>query len=137
MEVRAMGTYDVDMVSFENGIECGDESLTVQSDAVDADINVLVRRFGLTGTMPVLDRLPIQADFVQALDFRSALDALREAEASFMELPADVRRRFAHDPGEFVAFCSDPANLPELRKMGLAVPEEVVAAPVAPEAPSA
>ena len=39
-----------------------------------------------------------------------------------MTMPADVRARFNNDPALFVDFCSDEANLDEMRKLGLAVP---------------
>lgn len=63
-------------------------------------------------------------------DYRTVRDAINRADASFMALPAIVRKRFGNDAAMFVDFCSDPANLPELRKMGLAKPE--VEKPVKP-----
>lgn len=124
MELRSGFNYDRDEASLESGLFCQDKSLTLQSQAQDADINLIVKRFGVTGMLPNIERLPIEADFVDIFDYRSAVDAVREAERLFMEVPADIRKRFNHDPGEFVRFCSDPANLPELRKLGLAKPEE-------------
>lgn len=124
--VRKPFDYDSDDVSLANSLECLDESLTVQDHAEDADINVLVKRFGLTGEMPVLDRIPIQEDFVQATDFHSAMLALKEAENSFMELPADLRQRFDHDPGKFVEFCSKSENRDELVKLGLISKQEPI-----------
>lgn len=46
---------------------------------------------------------------------------------SFMTLPASVRERFANDPGEFLKFAEDPANLDEMVDMGLATyPESAI-----------
>lgn len=109
----------------KSAITCEDESLTVQSQAEEADINTIVRRFGITGHMPVGVRVPSYGDFEVVDDYRSALHALREAEESFAKMPADVRSRFDNDPGRFVEFCSDVDNLAEMRKLGLAVPEVV------------
>lgn len=120
---RAPGKYDTDIVSEETGLQCLDDTLTVQSDKDQCDINILVKQFGLTGTMPMLERLPITQDFVSNLDYKDALNALRDADAAFMELPADLRKRFEHDPGQFVQFCSDPANMDEIIKLGLAPPK--------------
>lgn len=117
--------YDRDLASEESGLECKDESLTNQSMAEDADINVMVRRFGLTGTMPQGLIPPTYGDFVGITDFRSALHAIKDAEERFMQMPAEVRRRFDNDPQEFVAFASDSGNVDELVKMGLAVKREV------------
>lgn len=121
VEVRNAFNYDSDKVSDQTGLKCMDDSMTSQADAEDTDINVLVKRFGLTGEMPVLNRLPISADFVPTMDYHSALNQLQEADDIFMELPAEVRKRFDHDPGAFVNFCSDEKNREELVKMGLVV----------------
>lgn len=123
--IRGAYSYDTDFASNESAISCLDESYTLQSEAEEADINTIVRRFGLTGQVPENVPRPTITDFVDVFDFQSAQNALIAAEKSFMEMPAAVRRRFSNDPHEFVAFCSDERNLPEMRKMGLAVPEKV------------
>lgn len=123
--------YDADMVSEETGLDCKDESLTDQSGKEDADINTIVRRFGVTGLVPEAARPLFFADFDDVFDFQSAQNAIAEANQAFMALPADVRSRFANNPQKFVEFCSEQsadgslANLAELRKMGLAPPEKV------------
>lgn len=136
-EVRQPGKYDVDKVSEDNGLRCEDPSLTVQSEKEDADINTIVRRFGLTGQLPQGLRPPSFEDFTEVFDFRSAVEAIGAAEEAFMALPAEVRARFDNSPQEFVAFCSEEkdgklANVAEMRKMGLAVPEVVPAPPPEP-----
>lgn len=127
--VRAPFAYDSDSISENTGLFCDDPSLTVQDQAEEADINTLVKRFGLTGEIPILERVPINADFVGLTDFKSAMDSIREAELAFGSLPADIRKKFNHDPGEFVAFCSDEKNRDEMVKMGF------VEKPVDPAAP--
>lgn len=112
--------YDVEEASVVSGLSCSDKSLTLQSQKDDADINVIVKRFGIDGKIPQSLRLPTYQDFEGIFDFRSAMDAVNSAEKSFMEIPARVRGQFNNDPQEFVAFCSDPANLPKLRELGLA-----------------
>lgn len=99
------------------------ESMAIQSEKENCDINVIVRRFGVTGSVPLPRKLPTYGDFSQIMDFRTALDAVREAEQAFEELPADIRDRFRNDPQRFVEFCSDEKNLNELRELGLARPE--------------
>ena len=49
------------------------ESMTVQSMAEDADINVLMKRFGVTGQMPQSVRIPEYGDFTGVRDFASAM----------------------------------------------------------------
>lgn len=117
-------------VSIATGLKCLDKSLTLQSQAVDADINVIMKRFGVSGVLPQVALPPTYGDFGSVMEYRDALDLIREADRSFAKMPADVRRRFNNDAAEFVEFCDNPDNLPEMRKLGLAVPEPVVAAVV-------
>lgn len=142
---RSGYNYDRDAVSLETGIISVGESLTVQSDAEDADINTIVRRFGLTGQLPSNVRAPLSMDFTEIFDFQSAMNAVRAAEEAFAEMPWEVRKRFDNNPHEFVEFCTELspdgtklANLEEMRKLGLAVPEAPVvkkeeAAPAPPK----
>jgi len=108
---------------------------TVQSSKDEADINTIVERFGVTGQLPQNVRTPLSGDFTEAVDFRTALDAVIEAQRSFDAMPAGVRKRFGNDPAEFVDFSTARddkgvlVNLVEMRKLGLAVPEEVVIVP--------
>lgn len=95
------------------------DSLTVQADARDADINVIVDRYVRTGHIPALSRVPSYGDFDGISDYRTALHAVRAAEEQFMALPAKVRSRFENDPAAFVDFCEDPANRVELADLGL------------------
>lgn len=119
---RSALNYCRDSNSVAAGIRFDDPSRTVQSDAADADINVLVRRYGLTGTMPTGVRIPSYGDFSGIDDYRTAIEAIVSAETEFMKIPAEIRQRFHHDPQAFLEFCSKEENLPELRKLGLANP---------------
>lgn len=119
VEFRTPYNYDRDAVSIETGLACQDPSLAVQSQKDEADINYIVKRFGLTGQLPSNIRIPTYGDFTGITDYQSALNAVIAAEDSFMKLPADLRQRFNNDAGEFVEFCSDPKNQEEINKMGL------------------
>lgn len=125
------GKYDQDAHSLRTGLLCEDESLAVQSEKEDADINTIVKRFGLTGELPQGMRAPALEDFVDIFDFQSAQNAVVAAREAFMELPAEVRSRFENDPQKFLVFCTETneegalANLEEMRKLGLAIPEKV------------
>lgn len=128
--VRGYRSYDVDAVSDETGLRCEDASKAIQSQKDEADINTIVRNFGLTGKVPENIRVPVYGDFdVGVTDYRSALEAIKTAEQSFMAMPAEVRARFQNDPQQFLDFCADSGNLEEMRKLGLAVPA-VVETPV-------
>lgn len=113
---------------------------TVQSGKDDADINVIVRRFGLTGQMKAANVEPFYGDFSGVDDYQSAMNMLVRAQRAFDELPASVRNRFANDPANLIRFVNDDANLEEARKLGLLRPQEAPPEPtlvrvVNPEAP--
>lgn len=122
--IRSANNYDTDEVSNETGLRCEDLSLTQQHQKDEADINTIVKRFGLTGQLPTNVRVPTYGDFTGVSDFQTAMNAVNMAEASFMTMPADVRARFENDPAKFVDFCSDPSNADEMIKLGLAVKKQ-------------
>lgn len=119
---RFIGSYDAKKASVQTGLFCKDDSRAIQSQRDEADINTIVRNFGLTGQLPQGVRVPTYGDFEGLDNYQEALEAIRAADASFKAMPADVRSRFDNNPAKFVAFCSDSANLEEMRKLGLAVP---------------
>lgn len=121
-EVRQANGYDVDAASRATGLECLDDSLAVQSQKEEADINVIVRRFGVTGMLPVIQVPEALTGDVEEFDLMTANAVLIEARQSFLSLDADVRARFNNDPMRFVAFAIDEKNIEELRKLGLAKP---------------
>lgn len=128
--VRSPFNYDIDEVSRETGLYCDDPSLADQSQAEECDINVIVQRFGLTGEIPGTLITPMQGDFTEVTDYRSALEMLMEAQEAFMTLPAKVRAQFENDPHQFLEFASDPSNLDEMKAMGLGRVESPRQAPI-------
>jgi len=134
--VRSSYNYDRDLASDEAGLLCSDVSLTKQEFKDDADINVIVRRFAVTGQLPQGVVAPVYQDFEGVFDFQSAMNILAGAESAFMAMPADVRYRFHNSPQEFVAFCSDDANRAEAERLGLVFRRSEGDAPAAPVPPS-
>lgn len=130
--------YDADSEEYEglaSAVLFEDQSLTHQSFAEDADINTLVRRFGISdGAIPPAVADPrFYGDFSDVGDFRSALDLTRDAVERFQSLPAKLRDRFAHDPVRLWEFVNDPDNVEEAITLGLlhreAAPKEPPVAP--------
>lgn len=128
---------DFEALSLETGIGNFGPSMAKQSFAEEVDINTIVRRFGISGQLPVGVRMPSYEDFTEVHDFKSAMDAIALAREAFDAMPAHVRERFDNDPAKFVDFTSDDGNLAEARKLGLVPPEEVVVEPVVPPVPPA
>lgn len=123
--LKSAYNYDRDVESLHTGTVNNEESMTQQSFAEEVDINTIVRRFGITGTMPQNLSPPTYELFTDIIDYHSAMNAVVAARETFDALPAAVRARFQNDPGAFVDFCMDEKNLDEMRKMGLAVAKAV------------
>jgi len=121
-KVRTTYNFDAAAWSDFHGLKCEDPSLAVQSQKDEADINTIVRNFGITGKLPESVRVPMYGDFEGIEDYREALHAIKEAEASFLAMPSDLRNRLDNDPQRFLEWCADSSNLEEMRKLGLAVP---------------
>lgn len=120
MFFRTGWNYDADAVSRETGLACDPEDTrTQESFERECDINEIVRRFGLTGSVPENFRMPLSGDFTGVSDFHSAVNAVVAAEQSFMALPAEVRARFSNDPAQLIAFLEDGNNREEAQKLGL------------------
>lgn len=133
-EIRQPGCYDPIKAADDCCIDDYGPSLTQQSQAKDADINEIVKRFGLTGTLPDDIRIPHYADYDEVIDFHTAMNAVAAAQSQFMRMPAAIRSRFDNDPQKFVEFCEAPGNIEALRQMGLAKALET--SPVAPNGPT-
>lgn len=106
-------------------------SRTKQSFKAECDINLIMKRFSKAAGGDFMARVNSYAggsygDFTDVVDYRSALDQLIAADATFEALPSIVRKRFDNDAASFLDFCNDPSNLDELRSMGLAKPALVV-----------
>lgn len=102
-----------------------EESMTQQSDRDDSDINVIVGKFFKTGQLPKMKEGGIGGDFSTAGDFRDMVEKINTARDDFNSLPAKVRKEFDNDPAKFIDFVQNPANIEEIKKMGLTAPEKV------------
>ena len=127
--------YDFVARSNACALVCEDPSLTVQSDSVDADINVIVARFGITGKMPENVRLPQFGDFEGVSSYLDAMLVMEDADRQFMSLPADIRAKFDNDPAVFHDIATNPENIGFLREIGLAKAVDSVITPSTADVP--
>ena len=96
-----------------------------QHDAADCDINNIMARYERDGVVTHVNRYQGQyGDFTGAVDYQSALHLVYDAQDCFMSLPANIRKKFDNDPGQFFDFVSDPANADAMIEMGLAKPHQ-------------
>ena len=108
------------------------ESMTQQHFAKEADIKTIIKKYDRTGIINHVARGVAQyGDYSEVNEYREALDMVNNANASFGELPAELRKMFDNDAGAFFEFATNPKNDEIMVEMGLK------AAPPSPEeAPS-
>lgn len=118
--LRTPYNYDMEAASNETAIACDpEEGMTQQQFKDETDINEIVRKFGLTGELPENFRPPQSGDFTEVMDFKTAMNAVRAAEESFMQMPADLRYKFANDPQRLISYLNDDKNREEAIALGL------------------
>lgn len=123
------------------GFQTIGESLTQQHFAKEADIKTIIKKHDRTGIINHVARgVAHYGDYSEVNEYREALDMINSANASFAELPAEVRKYFSNDAGEFFEFATDPKNAEKMVQLGLAeappIPE-VEAAPAKKKAAEA
>ncbi len=108
----------------------GDDGMTKQSFRDECDINKILPKAAATGLMSHVNRAQgSMRDLSEAVDYKTGLDLINEAEEAFMELPARLRKEYDNDPGKLLAAIEDPEQHDRLYELGLAErpdkPEEV------------
>ncbi len=105
-------------------------SMTVQSDAHLADINVIMGDFAQGGMQALDEAELVFADVSEFTDLQDALNQARIAEVEFMKLPSKVREVFEHDVAVWLDTAHDDDKRAALVEAGfLEVPEVVEATP--------
>jgi phage internal scaffolding protein len=131
--VRNPYNYDMALASEESGLVCKDPSLAQQHMKDECDINVLVERFGVTGSMPVSPIEPSYGDFSGVSDYHDALNRIKASNTAFMALPAKIRAKFDHDPNALLQYLQNEDNRDEAIEIGLIDGQPVVAPIVSAE----
>ena len=103
------------------------ESLTVQSEARQADIRQIIRRYAEVGILDHLKEVELRyADVSEFTDLGDALRQAKEAEKQFLKLPSKVRELFNHDVAEWLDTAHDKekqdALHPHLERLGMVPP---------------
>lgn len=112
-------------------------SKTQQHFKAECDINYIVDRGRVRPGDHFNQVPPMFGDFTNLPAYQDMANMLRQADDAFMSLPASTRAYFDNDPGRFIAAAQDPAMLPELCRLGLAVstPAPASPEPVRPSSP--
>jgi hypothetical protein len=97
------------------------ETLTQQHFQEETEINNILRSHDRNGIISHIHKgQAIYGDFSDITDLQDALDKLKKANNEFMNVPSEIREKFQNDAGKFYTFASNPDNLDEMVKMGLA-----------------
>jgi len=103
--------------------------LTKQSFAQECDINFIMRNVQKTGILPPSNNEALYADVSDIGDFQTAMDKITLGNRLFSSLPSKIRDRFNNNPGEYLAFLSNPENSAEGVALGLLAPPPPPAPP--------
>lgn len=118
-----------DIQDWDSGLECTDETLAVQAQKDECDINNILKTYIKTGVLPSTSREGVYADVSNLGDYHTAMNTVLAAQDAFDALPAHVRAHFENDPGKFVEACQSPdTDIEELSKLGLITQEAADAA---------
>lgn len=117
--------HNTELASDASGTACPEIGLTNQSEANEADVNVIVKRVMAGGQPPLIDVPPRFLD-VPDLDYQKAMDAINEGRLAFERLPQEAQDAYDGSPAVFLAHvehCLAKGDLDPLRELGLAVPK--------------
>mgnify|MGYP000568535104 CR=1 FL=1 len=111
-----------------------DEMITVQSDAMLADIHHVLGQWSPYGLKQNLDAAEVQfADITHFTDFADAMLHAKQAEEVFMQMPSKVREVFNHDVAEWLDSAHDETKRQKLIDLGILPAPEPETPPAAPE----
>lgn len=83
------------------------------------NINSMLKRFKVTGQIPVNKNMPQYGDVSGVKSFHDAHEVVQQAYDSFDTLPSAIRKRFGNDPLSIIEFLDNPSNLEESYSLGL------------------
>lgn len=86
----------------------------------ECDINNIVKKYQQTGEFShISSAVGKYGDFSDVADYQTALHQVMDAQNSFNQLPAQLRKRFDNDPAQLIDFLSNESNYDEALKLGL------------------
>lgn len=93
-------------------------TMTQQHFKEECDINHILKKFVATGILPNVGP-GVYADLGDQGDYRESIQRIRDADEMFLQLPSTIRKEFQNDPGAFLAFVQNPANLERGIELGI------------------
>lgn len=119
--LSAYGPKTINQILFRDD-EGNHDGQTEQHHKESCDIYSIIKRFDKTGLLEHVNSSQAHyGDYTEVNEYQEALNKVIHAQDSFSALPAHIRKRFDNDPGEYIEFVTNPENLPEMVKLGLAI----------------
>lgn len=108
-----------------SSLNASSPKLTDQSSKKSADINNIMLQYAKTGLLPVQkENLAQYIDNTSVPSLIEAHSLIADAQAQFMELPAQIRKLMDNDPNKLVPFIQDPENQDLLVKYKIIKPKK-------------
>lgn len=119
--------HNTDEVAKQTATYNREDSKTQQNHADEADINVIMKRFGVTAVTNACRQMPPSfIDVPDNLDMQTAWDLVNNGIEAFEAQPAEIRAAFRNDPALYVAAVDHARKAGDrktLEALGLALPE--------------
>lgn len=95
------------------------EGLTEQAHKKITDMNFILRDYAKTGLMKHAKNHEGTYDDISVTDFQDAMFKVTQAQNMFNDLPSQIKKRFGHNPAEFLEFVQNPNNATEMASLGI------------------
>lgn len=106
--------------------ECRGESLTQQQFKKECDVNQILNKYKKTGMITHINKHQGNfGDFSNVDDYQTSLHKVMTAQASFMQMPSELRNKFNNDPAQLISFMTDDKNKEDCIKFGLIKKPEI------------
>lgn len=117
--LRSRFNYDARKNSKNSSLHCRLKSLAVQDQLNDVDINTIVKRFGVTGKIPVLPVPPEFGNYEYSGSFHDAMNLVALTNETFDAQPSHIREKFGNDPQKMLDYLNNPDYTDDSIKLGL------------------
>lgn len=98
----------------------GEHSLAKQSAKDECDINKILKTYERTGVITHGNAQEGRyEDLPSPVEYQEAMNQVIAAQEAFAALPAHIRARYGNDPATLLRAFEDPAEWPELQRLGL------------------
>lgn len=93
---------------------------TKQSAEAESNINNIVKRFTKTGQLThISESMGQYRDMTGIPDLHEAMNIVADANSTFQELPAEMRKAMGHDAANFLPWIDNPENESQAIEWGL------------------